>query len=317
MNLSVSKEQVLSFLNDEGLQYVEKPERGELQLNSPFVSDSKRRCGVNYKKNGTWNCFKSGNSGSWFEFVAQVRGTTTQEARLYFLKKYFNYESLYGSSQSVRHDYVEPKVVCEFPNGTERLNTASHPEYVKYLRSRHFSDTHLRELRLYVNTLQRRVLFPVYESGVLQFYAGRAIDSNNPLRWLNSGGNSHGAVWGLDHVGDEVWVFEGVFDAVRLYPRGVATFGNYLRESQLRKLLALNPIKFVVVGDGDDPGRFGQYRTATQLYEYHPNVWYHVWEPGSKDYSSMENLNPTLRKVDKHFKLHFNFNEATNFKSTT
>ena len=317
MNLSVSKQQVLSFLNDEGLQYVEKPERGELQLNSPFVSDNKRRCGVNYKKNGTWNCFKSGHSGSWFEFVAQVRGTSLQEARLYFLKKYFNYESLYGSSQSLRHDYVERNVLCEFPPGTVKLHPTLHPEYVSYLRSRHFEDVHLRNLQLYVNTHQRRVLFPVYDSGVLQFYAGRAVDSNNPLRWLNSGGNSHGAVWGLDHVGDEVWVFEGIFDAVRLYPRGVATFGNYLREQQLRKLLNVNPIKFVVVGDGDEPGRFGQYRTALQLYEHHPNVWYHVWEPGYKDYSSMESLSPKLRKVDANFKLHFNFNEVTQFKVNT
>lgn len=312
MNVNVTREHVVSFLLDEGLNFVEKPERGELQLNSPFAPDNKRRCGVNYRKNGTWNCFKSGTSGSWFEFVAHVRGTSTSEARLYFLKKYYSASSLLYGNYSRKEEEESPKL--SFPAGTVPLLPSLHGEYVRYLRSRHFSDTHFEQLKLYVCVPQRRVLFPVYESGVLLFYAGRAIDDNNPLRWLNSGGNSHGAVWGLDHVGDEVWVFEGVFDAVRLYPRGVATFGNHLRQSQLSKLLALNPIKFVVVGDGDNPGRSGQYKTALQLYEHHPNVWYHVWSPGYKDYSSVSTPVPNLQKVDKNFKLQFSFNEAVNFK---
>ena len=313
MNLNVNRNQCIAFLNDEGLSYIEKPERGELQLNSPFVADSKKRCGINYRKNGTWNCFKSGQSGSWWEFVASVKSISINEARLLFLKHYYNLGSSLWYSEA---EEPEPKENdLQFPGGTISFNPRIHIEYCDYLKNRYFTDLHFNTIKLFVNTSQRRIHFPVYENGKLIFYAGRAIDSNNPLRWLNSGGNAHGPIWGLDSVGDEIWIFEGIFDAIRVYPKGVAIFGNHLREEQLKKLLAKNPLKFVVVCDGDGPGRIGQYKTALKLFDNHPNVWFHVWEPGAKDFGGIANPKPNLIKVDKKFKLQFNFNENINFQT--
>ncbi|HXI45753.1 MAG TPA: toprim domain-containing protein [Candidatus Acidoferrales bacterium] len=65
------------------------------------------------------------------------------------------------------------------------------------------------------------------------------------------------ALWGLPHLPQDerpVWLVEGVFDAIPLFPRALALFGKGVSEGQLDRLAALWPRSirpFVACLDGD------------------------------------------------------------------
>lgn len=307
-----NKEQITSFLLDEGISdWREKDDRGELLINSPFVSDSKKKCGINWKK-GVWNCYKSGQGGNIWSFVKRIKDLQSEnEARLWFLKNYFSNEDI-KESLSHQEDRRETSYKLLFPKGTRRIESNDH-EYISYLKSRYFNEEMIRDLSIHINEEERRVVFPIYNFGKLSFYARRAIDSTNPIRWLNSTGEGSDPVWNIDRVRDEIWIFEGIFDAVRMYPKGVAIFGAHIRDGQVKKILDKSPHKIVVVCDGDAPGRKSQFETASKLSQLHPNVWIHLWKPGAKDFGEMKEIKPDLLRFDTKGRLLFVLNENTNF----
>jgi hypothetical protein len=58
-------------------------------------------------------------------------------------------------------------------------------------------------------------------------------------------------VWGLSlqRRGEEIWLAEGVFDAIAV--RGVALYGNQASAQQLQAILSLEPKRLVVALDND------------------------------------------------------------------
>jgi hypothetical protein len=293
--MKISREQIIQFLCDEGISYKERSDRGELLVDSIFTSDSKKKMGINYKKNGAWNCFKSNEGGSFFKLIKILKKFDTEtESKLFFIKNYFSKEDLLESfySPSITE---KTKNVIEIPESYSPLKEKN--MYYDYLILRHFNEEIINESKVFFSTFEKRVLFPIYENNELCFYAKRSVDPNNPLRWVNSISEGSDPVWNLQNVGSEIFIFEGIFDAIRVWPRGVAIFGNTIREGQLEKILAKNPYKIVVVLDGDEAGRRGQLNTAKKISQKHSNVWVHLWDPeGPKDFSDMKEvkINPLL-----------------------
>lgn len=316
MTIKPNRLQIIQFLIDEGItNFKEKPERGELLINSPFVRDYKNKCGINYRKGGAWNCFKSGNYGSWWSFVSFLKGfESNKESQLWFLRNYFSMDQIKSNFISEDDDSVNVVESDLFFGEETRPITPNDKIYISYLKKRHFTDDMIKELKIFINHKERRITFPVYENGKLIFYAARSIDKENPIRWLNSLGASSHPIWNLENVRDEIWIFEGIFDAVRIWPKGIAIFGLTLRDEQLKKIIDKNPYKVVVIGDGDEPGRKGQKRIIEKLIGKVDNLWFHLWEPGFKDFGEMIDVKPNLFKVDEKWEMNFMFNEKINFK---
>lgn len=292
--MKINREQIIQFLCEEGISYKEKNERGELLINSIFTNDSKQKMGINYKKNGIWNCFKSGNGGSFFSLIKSIKGLNSEkEAKLFFIKNYFSKEDMFNSIYQTEEEVVEKKYL-ELPEDYHPVTKGN--EYYQYLLRRYFDDEKISESKIYFSFKEKRILFPVYENNKLIFYAKRSIDPNNPIRWINSSNEGSNAIWNLDGVGSEIYIFEGIFDAVRVWPKGVAIFGNTLRGGQEEKILSKHPYKITVVLDGDEAGRRGQMITAKKLSQKHGNVFVHLWNPQFKDFGEMNEIkvNPIL-----------------------
>lgn len=310
------REQIKKFLIDSGIDWIEKEERGEFLINSPFVFDSKKKAGINYKK-GVFNCFKTGKGGSFFSFVKEIKNfNNDSEARHWFIRNYFNLNELTNEVFLLNHiKENEIKSALEFPPGTIAFNKTKHYEYYDYLKRRHFSDDIIDSLKIFISEFEKRIIFPTYDTvGNLEFYARRTIDSKNNLRWLNSASQGKNPVWNIDNAGEIIYIFEGIFDAVRLFPRGVAIFGNTLRDGQAKKILSKNPYKIIVVCDGDEPGRYGQRRTANKLSEMHKNVWIHLWDKrGPKDFGDMNEIKLNETQWDVSGKLLWELNEKIKY----
>lgn len=309
--MKINREHIIHFLSDEGIGYSERKERGELLINSPVVSDSKKKAGINYKKNGAWNCFKSGESGSFWKFVKIIKGFENEKiSKLYFIKNYFSQQDLLSSVYDNDEIISTHEEELFLPEDSRRINK-NDKVYYDYLLGRHFTDEIIERSNVMISEKERRVIFPIYERGRLSFFARRSVDPLNPLRWLNSKSENSNPVWNIENVGSEIFIFEGLFDAIRLWPKGVAIFGNTLREGQMQKILDKDPYKIVVVLDGDDVGRDAQKRAAKKLASKHDNVWIHLWnKEDEKDFSAMEkiNINETLWNTKGQL-LHA-FNEA-------
>lgn len=308
--MKINREHIIQFLTDECIGYSERKERGELLINSPVVSDSKKKAGINYKKNGAWNCFKSGEGGSFWKFVKIIKNFENEKvSKLYFIKNYFSQQDLLSSVYE-NDEVISIKEEELFLPSDARKITKQDVAYYEYLLSRHFTDEIIERSNVMISEKERRVIFPIYERGKLTFFAKRSIDPLNPLRWLNSKSENANPVWNIENVGSEIFIFEGLFDSARLWPKGVAIFGNTLREGQMKKILDQDPYKIVVVLDGDDVGREAQKRTAKKLAEKHNNVWIHLWDKGGeKDFSAMEQVTVNETRWNTKGQLLHAFNE--------
>ena len=304
MFINPTRNQIEQFLVDEGFtDYKERLEKGEFLVNSPFVRDHKKKLGISYKKGGVWNCFKSGNHGSWWSFVKIIKGfETNRESQIWFLRNYFTIDqiklNLLISGKEIEPIEEPEEKDPQFGDYILPINHQKDKMYLSYLKNRYFSDQIISELKLFVDHKDQRIVFPVYENNKLIFYAARTINPNNPIRWLNSKGSSFHPVWNLENVRDEIWIFEGIFDAVRVWPKGVTIFGLNMHDEQIKKILDKNPYKIVVVLDDDSYGFLAKKRVADRIASLHPNVWVHIMKDNKhKDFGEMEEVQPNLNLI--------------------
>lgn len=102
-----------------------------------------------------------------------------------------------------------------------------------------------------------RVVIPLKKAGVWVGFSARAIwPGIEPKYRYPAGMDRKGSLWGADwvpHLKDKqapLYLVEGVFDALPLYPFGIASFGKNVTDEQLTMLVGLgHPI--IVALDGD------------------------------------------------------------------
>jgi len=291
--MQFTREQIKDFLIDEGFTVKEKSSRGELIFNSPFdSSDTKRRCGINYKKNGRWNCYLSGeNSKNFIDFIKKIKGFESRfEAKIFFLKNYLLITDLkkYFETQSFEYSEEETeRSKIELPEDQYIRLTESNQDsielkkYFDYLHKRHIDNKLIFDLKIFADLYDQRVLFPFYEnSGELTFYTARSILEGDFLPWKNLSGARNGLVYNIENIeaGSTVFIFEAIFDCLMVYPRGVATLGRKLDSVQMEAILARAPYKIVVVNDGDSYGQESQKETAARFAAVHDNVFIFDWQ---------------------------------------
>lgn len=303
MFINPTRQQIYQFLIDEGFSdYKERTEKGEFLINSPFVKDQKKKLGISYSKGGVWNCFKSGNHGSWWSFVKLIKGfNSNKESQIWFLRNYFTIDQIKLNLMINQNDIIieEPEEKDpQFGDYILPFNPIKDKIYLEYLKKRFFNEEIIKDLKIFIDHKDQRVVFPVYDQNKLIFYAARAINPDNPIRWLNSKGTSSHPVWNLENVRDEIWIFEGIFDAIRVWPKGVTIFGLNMHDEQIKKILDKNPYKIVVVLDDDSYGFLAKKRVADRISSLHPNVWVHIMKDDKyKDFGEMPEIEPNLNLI--------------------
>ena len=315
----ITRDIIEKYLLDKGIDYKAKEERGEFYICSPFTGDSKFKCGINWKKTPpVFNCFKTGTKGNFITFVKILEGMeTSREAIIFLFKNYMSKEEIVNFSNSFFIDDLKKekqeekkKDTLAFSSEYKKLIINKNPFY-DYLLNRKFTDEMIKKSNIFFSETEKRVIFPVYENGELIFYAKRAIN-NHPMRWINSVSQGVDPVWNLENVGETVYLFEGIFDAIRMWPNGVSVFGKNLSDGQLNKIIKKKFHKIVVVLDNDSYGRESQEKIAEKLAGRHKNVWINLWrEDDKKDLSEMNEIELNLVKFDLKGKLLKQLNDKT------
>lgn len=162
------------------------------------------------------------------------------------------------------------------PEGYEPLDTAVrvHKPFIDYLAARKVLDAALRVQAGVCRTgkYAGRVIIPHRSwdtpmgAYVWRGFVARTISPGENLRYLYPRGMDRkhgvweapglrtGSVLRLEHP---VYVVEGVFDALPLYPYGVATFGKSVTDEQISALIALNrPLVVCLDGDAWEEGKY-------------------------------------------------------------
>ena len=297
----ISKEDIVSFLQDEGIGSVR--ERGgdnNFSINSPFTSDTKSRCNfVKHDEYGwLFNDLKArGNidsdlyHGSIFKFIKLYKNFYNQnQAKNYFYEKYVYGKDIEFKPQKIKNkeNIVEKKY--HLPTSFEKLNInkEEHSPYLNYLLSRGFSKDKILNTNVWVDFDSKRIQFPIYESDELIFWTGRAILKYIPkeLRWKKCSIKDTHPVWNLDKVTENstIYIFEGILDAMSLETSygeyGVAILLGILSDTIRTKILSKNPSKIVIVMQNafkDKTAKEQQFKIAEKLSEYHENIYVYDW----------------------------------------
>lgn len=229
---------------------------GELHFNSPFVNDGKLRFYVNPEKSRYYDQ-KQQKGGSFVAFVAEYLEVSLKEAAIVLIKDYSNK----GDREIKYEEIVSVHKSLDLPNGIKFFFEESTGRTFKLARR------YLENRKLPTGDLgfvydpkgepkesyHNRIIIPFYEQGRLVYFIGRAFD-DSPFRYKNPSGVDAGDfVFQLDKLKEDVFIFEGAFDALSLHePQvGTAMLSNRLKAVQITKILDTAPKRVVFVTEND------------------------------------------------------------------
>lgn len=296
--LQIDIDDVKDFLQEEGFTV---KQRGKwLYINSPFYKDNKQRCCFSFSDEHGTVVFTDfiarakiddeNYRGSFWKFLALYKELPSiTESKLWFLT---NVKKLKLRNNDTKKVEIKKAEKLELPDRFEKFDKEQHKEYLDYMLKRNVAEEKIDSLKLFIDPKYNRLVFPIYENNELINYTGRAIDEN-PMRWQKSSVKGVYPIWNLENVSETAWIFEGIFDALRV-PNGIAILGASLNEEMLDKICNKNLYKIVVVMDNDDAGRKAREQICYMLSERLQKVFVYNWKDiEQKDFSEMEEIDTT------------------------
>lgn len=284
----------------------------EINFNSPFVNDGKKRLYVNPSKESYFDQ-KEQKGGTFINFVMRFEGIDEKSAYLLLLRNYSQSGTFHENFQEI----IEIEKKLELPTGMkfffEQDTLSRSGKLAKaYLTKRgifsedfgYVYDPHGD----FKETYHNRVIFPFYEEGKLVYYIGRDIGKSK-LRYKNPSGLDAGNfVFQIDKLTDDVFIFEGVTDALSLKePQvGTAMLSNKMKMTQIVKILDRAPKRIIFVTENDTnetaikAGKKNLEWNIKTLLKYKPasiNIKIYTYNPpiGYKDFNAL------AAKTGKHF----------------
>lgn len=168
-------------------------------------------------------------------------------------------------SQAMPHE--PSRVHVTMPDGCEPVATG--PAWAReYLAERNIPVLVAADACVFAATFfGRRVIIPAHNgAGELVGWVARSVDGAEPKYRAAKGPWASVSVWNEPAVFADtekpLFIVEGVFDALALWPDAVALYGKVISPAQLR-LLAASPRRLVVVMDGD--ARMSSWAIQIQL----------------------------------------------------
>ena len=230
----------------------------EFHFNSPFYSDSKMRLYVN-SKTGYWFDQKLQSGGKRFEgFIKEYLDIEFKDAVELLEKEYSPLafaEKKEEEKKEIVSDLSEFKHFKEIIVKEDGSYKAVESRAIRYLISRGINPLGLFYCDKKDNKFFNRIIIPFYEEGEVTYFIARSLDSNNKMRYLNPKGlKSADKIFNFDKIEEEVFIFEGVFDALSLNEQvGTAILTNLIREGQVDKILKKEKLKRIIfVPDKDE-----------------------------------------------------------------
>jgi hypothetical protein len=316
--VNVKSGAVLQFIKDHFPIKDYKIKGDHVQLNSIFKTDSKFHMGITIKPKygypvGTFNCWKSGESGNFLKFVMCVKSCDLGVARNCIRKYNMMSPDDNDNESNLYTQAVDTNKGIEFPTG---ISCMIHKQSYAYLKDRGIRDEDIMLHNMYYveddskkfASVNHRLLIPTLEDGCMVSFAARTItDDDDNSRYMAASNRSH-CVFNLDNVDHNmIMIVEGAIDAIKC--SGVAINGQQLSETQLHKILNKHPKSIAVMLDllnsDRSPNQFYKNNTTkilgsflrhgfTNLFILDPSGTYSFKDAGELDYESAYNLRNCL-----------------------
>lgn len=278
------------------------PGKRWFNINCPFCEqtgrrpDRKYKLGINYKR-GYIHCFRCRRVHKLSYFLKLVDVT-------------IDLEDLDTKSSEPVTYFIPKKNLVEFP--PEYINIldlydTSHPIYIQALE---YIDKRIGiELAIKLNVgfcgigkYANRIVIPVFDlEDEIVYFAARSIFPFIEPKIKNPLGPRRDILfnWNVAQRFSEIFVMEGIFGAVTVYPYGIATLGKEITDEQILKILRTNVKIINIVLDNN--AIHDAYVVAKRIQEFTHRVKIRVVElkAGQPDDFTFEHL--LLLKSNTHF----------------
>lgn len=251
MTFKIPENIIVSFIDANFPEYKETG-TGEYHFNTPFEKDGKMRLYVNPEK-GRFYDQKRQLGGSFSSFVAEYLNIPMKDVASLLIREY---SSRVDKEAIDFKEVIEVKKELELPKGLvffdNKPDGVIRNRAANYFKKRGISIDGLGYIYKNGSEFNKRVFIPFYEEGRMVYFIARAFD-RSPLRYKNPPDVSAvEVVYNIDNITDEVFIFEGVFDALSLKDQlGTCMLSNSLKKAQAVKILDKMPNKIVFVLDND------------------------------------------------------------------
>lgn len=293
----------LKIADDLGITYTEG--RSWIQVTCPFCGDSGEHLGFNIEKE-YFNCFRCG----WHpvvETISELAGVPKWQAADIVERNRTGHHSY--RLQNIRSGPLPKSVLLPF--GTSALG----PYHRVYLRKRGFDESDIRQLEEKYNVrgtgpvgdFKLRIIVPIYHYQKMVTYQGRDITDKSKMRYRACSKEQEvrsikSCLYAADFADkDYVVVTEGVFDAWKLGPRAVATFGTEVSWPQIKQLADRWKNRFIAF-DQDDAGVAASKKLCSSLSVLHGKTYrvtYDASDPGSMKKEQIEKFWKEIKRKIK------------------
>jgi len=264
---------LLDLCAEHGLDVQYASGGAEIMLACPLCADHKPRLYIN-RRTFRWICFNCDMTGAIDSFLENVLGYDPFEA--YHIKQKLKGPVRWERTSSVGSGAPDPEV--PLPPEAMPLDNPADPlqkPYWDYLTRRGLAPELVIEYGLHFALTGKhgqRGIVPIKENGILKGWIARAIINNSDdPKWAKvltaPGMKTSRVLFNLDKVRgqEEAILVEGVFDALALPTRAIATLGAKLSPIQRHQLRKAGFTRIVLMWDPDTAGERGARKAGPEL----------------------------------------------------
>jgi len=231
-----------SYLNDSGVQFFDSGKnvtRGWCNIRCLFCADSSNHLGIAEEDDNHYSCWSCGERGDIISLI-QVIDDVSFEAAERTLKAY--------QFKVFKKEAKEKLTVgsTKLPEFMETIIEGKEPELVKrWFKKRNFDLSLCQVYKLGfvdVGEYTHRLIIPVYFNDQIVTFQAADLTGRGDIKYRScpperSTISIKEIVYGLDQVGDQVILVEGVTDKWRMGLDAVALFGKVVTEQQIKLIV--------------------------------------------------------------------------------
>lgn len=283
-----TKEMIIQCLESHGINYKYDSGKRNVLINAPWEDEHDYKLYIYIGENnvkvtrGAWNHFRSKKQSRDFIHLYQdiIGEKDYNKAKFDFVEKFLGITDLKGYFKNVKKEAKEvekEKVTFNFPAHFRKILDTD-LEYIQYLEDRKID---WRKYKIYVNELERRIVFPMYVEGNLVSYSQRAIDNDPKIeRWKHAfkkEGDDSVVMFGLDSCSLRAYIFEGITDAMSFNRSSIGMMKAVISQAQIEKMVKHGIKTVYYVGDNDATGKDVRSANLNALNQ-HFETYYYDWE---------------------------------------